>query len=672
MKFIQNIVLALCLCSCLETTAQTDSLYNLLDGVTVTEKRINLEIKGNSAQKLSWEMSMMHELPKILGNADPMHYTQLLPGIQTCSEYDAGLHVQGCDNAHNFIAIDGVPIYNAGHMLGLFSVFNASHFPRMEISKNALKGSSQSRLGGSVDMLLYDDVPEKRTGVFILGPMSSQGTLRLPTGKNSSLTVSARAAYLNLLYAPFLKFDDSQMKYSFQDYNVTYFCRIKERTSLWLNLYCGNDNVFIEDRANRDGIKMNWGNLLASATLKNDFSNNSYIKQTLYYTGYKNRLKWNTVGNEIKIPSKIQTFGYNLKLKLGPFNTGIEAGLHNIHPQRVARSVGTKVCNEGENGLWVNEYVLFIDYTLPIGNWLFSAGLRGTYYRGDNFKNYTALDPTITAEYQFSNSSRMAVSYGWRHQYLHKAGFSNMGLPTEFWLHSNSERKPQYAQFVSTFYETPIFSKNYNLTIELYYKRLSNQIEYKGNILDMLHEEYRLSNQLLKGNGENYGLNIMLKKLSGKFTGWVSYSLGRAIRTFNYPEFKGSYPASHERIHELNIVATFKLNDKWSFSGTFVAASGTPFTAPKYFYVIGNQLVSEFGEHNGNRLRPYVRCDLSVNYYIVKNRQKESGINLSVYNVTARSNNIFYRLKIYEDEFAYRPVNFLLRVMPSISYFYKF
>ena len=205
----------------------------------------------------------------------------------------------------------------------------------------------------------------------------------------------------------------------------------------------------------------------------------------------------------------------------------------------------------------------------------------------------------------------------------------------------------------------------------IYAKQLFNQVEYRGDIMDFFTTSYNLDDFLLKGSGYNIGLNLMLHKQSGKLTGWLSYSLGRALRRFDNPDYSGWYPANHERIHELNAVCAYDHN-QWNFSGTFVYATGLPFTAPKSFYLSSGQLIAEFGRHNACRMRPYIRLDLSVSYDIISNEKCESGINLSIVNALARKNDIIYKLKMSKEEFWYYRTHFLLTIIPSISYYHRF
>lgn len=655
------------------TASPADSLSLSLDSVTVVSKRMTSPLKGSAGTTLYWDMGMMHDLPKILGNADPLHYTQLLPGVQTCSEYDAGLHIQGCDNGHNFVSLGDVPVYNASHLLGFFSIFNASHFPAMRFDKSSIKATAANRLGGTLNMELPEESPQKFGGEFAVGPMSSQGTFRLLVGKSDALFVSLRAAYLNLLYGDLLKFDNDEIDYHFQDYNVTYLHNTKKGNKLWLNFYYGDDNVGLYEEDTESTTALKWKNLLSSVHWQGHTQSDMKITRSIYLTRYSNRMNLDMPGAAFALPSHIYSYGYKEKIESERIKTGFEAILHRIKPQSPEIDGKYLIKQTPQEEIKAEEYIAYADYSQPVDRWILNGGLKGTiYHNSTEHKTYYSLDPSVSVTYKIDNYSSLRASYGWQHQYLSRAGFSNIGLPSEFWLSSGKFNRPQYAQSVSLSYETLLFNGDYSLSAEAYYKDLHHQIEYNGNLLDFLTESYSLKQALLVGSGENYGINIMVNKRTGKLTGWLSYAWGRAFRKFDKFGRDRRYPAAHERIHELNAVATYRFNDKWSVGGTFVYASGTPFTAPKHFYIMNGQLVSEFGEHNANRLKPYSRLDLSVNYCLKKKGDSESGINLSLYNALLHENDIFYRLKIHESRFYYNPTHFMMDILPSISYYCKF
>ena len=203
-----------------------------LDSVTVTGYRNRSPIRTGVDGVTLWDMSNVADLPQILGNADPIHYAQMLPGIQTNSEYRSGVIIEGCDNQHNVISIEGVPIYNVNHLLGFFSTFNSSHFKSMSISKGVFSAKSPNRLGGQLDMLNSIDVLDTISGQVSFGLVSSQGTIRLPINSKTSLTASLRGAYINLLYSNWLKADGQQVSYSFYDANMSLVHRLNRKNTL--------------------------------------------------------------------------------------------------------------------------------------------------------------------------------------------------------------------------------------------------------------------------------------------------------------------------------------------------------------------------------------------------------------------------------------------------------
>ena len=230
----------------------TDTLNHYgLQAVEIRGKRLRSQLREIEGTSII-SMSLMDEMPHILGNADPLHYAQLLPGVQTNSEYDAGLHIQGCDNSHNYVSLGGAPVYNAAHLLGFFSIFNAGHFTEMSLQKSPVSASFPNRLGGRVDMLTPTWLAAEDSlsvgavhGELSVGPMSSQGTLRLPIGKRSLLLLSARAAYLNLLYSKWLEVDGDEVKYDFSDYNLSYITQLDDANVLKIEGYWGYDKMKI-------------------------------------------------------------------------------------------------------------------------------------------------------------------------------------------------------------------------------------------------------------------------------------------------------------------------------------------------------------------------------------------------------------------------------------------
>lgn len=641
-----------------------------LDSVTIRGSRYTSPVKQKTDGSIEWNLGMMDDMPKILGYADPVHFTQMLPGVQTNNEFRSSVNIQGCDHSHSRMSIAGVPIYNVSHLLGFFSVFNGAHYPSMRLSKMPISSAASNVLGGELTMQLADSVPKRFNGEASVGLISSQGTLRMPLSRKASLTLSMRRSYLNMLYGQWLKADGQTINYSFYDVNATLLFKANETNSLLLDVYHGNDKVSFDEDRYLSNMKDKWGNTSVALHWKSHCQRGVNSKQSLYLTSYRNKFGLSMQGMSLELPSAITDIGYRGYMAWKRWTLGAEAVWHHIEPQRV-EAVNVPFVYVTVPNTNAVEGSLSGDYTFPIANNIkLTGGLRWNVY---HLSGYTAssLNPNLSLSYETYNTQLMA-GYAMRHQYLFQTGFSNMGLPTEFWLSCGNERKPQYVHELSISASQYLFRHQYRVSADVFYRRLFNQIEYSGSVLDYFNTQTDISSQLLFGNGENYGFSVMLNKCSGKLTGWISYSYTQAKRRF---ETMGSkrFPASHERPHEINVVGTYSFNNHWSIGGVFVYASGTPFTAPAYVAMYNQNLLINYGEHNANRLKPYIRLDLSVNYKWRGRWIRENGINLSLYNATSRSNEIFYYISTDDDgSFAYRATKFQLRILPSISYFCKF
>ena len=644
-----------------------------LDTITVRGARHTSAVKGHGDGSLQWNMQMMDDLPKILGNADPLHYAQMLPGIQTNSEYKSGINIRGCESSHNMISIGGTPIFNANHLMGFFSTFNASHYKALSLHKSTTLASTSNRLGGELNMELPTERPDSLGGELAVGFISSQATVRTPIGRKTGLTVSARASYMNLLYGRWLRAADQQLLYSFYDANATLTHRINERNLLVLDAYSGNDRLTMKESDYHTEMGDNWGNRMAALHWLYGTGNDLAIHTTGYVTTYDNKFQLLMQGADFQLLSAITDIGLKSTADYKRWRWGIESVVHHIEPQSLKADESFNKSNGDTPATNSLETSLFAEYAQPLAENLQAvAGLKGTHYLYSEGNAYASADPSIALRYD-DYVTQLSIGASTKHQYLFQTGFSNMGLPSEFWLSCSDRRKPQYAYVWSASAARYLFGRRYRLSADAYYMQLYHQIEYSGSVLDYVNSTYDIERNLLYGKGYNYGFSLMLQKCSGNLTGWLSYAYTRARRTFDHVKMQDYYPAAHERPHEVNAVGSYSLGRHWSFGATFVYASGTPFTAPRHLAFINTNFLIDYGEHNANRLKPYERLDLSVNYKWYTSLFREQGLNLSVYNVMGRGNELFYYVSTKAGaDFAYKPISFVVDVLPSISYFCKF
>ena len=668
-------LLRICGISLLAMPAQAqehpDSTAQDMRTVVVTSKVATTSVGLYPDGTMAWDADAFQLLPHILGNADPVHYAQMLPGVQTGSEMDAGLHIQGSDNAHNLTAIQGVPIYNAAHLLGLFSVFNASHYSHMKLKKGANTAADPSRLGGTLTMDLPQEPADSVGGEASLGLISSQGTVRLPTGRSSALTLSARGSYLNLLYSRWLEMDGLALHYNFYDLNATWQWRLNSHHRLWVDGYWGQDRANFRQDEYQAKVGLRWGNHLAAVHWRYD-SDALSASSTLYHTRYANRLQLSQADMRFGLPSSICDLGWRGSVHWHGLRVGAESVWHQLQPQEPEAENVYNQSFTPQPRQHTQEYSVYADYPWAVTPSLqFTPGVRATAYVDPSRHIHTKADPSLFVSYT-RDRWQLSASYALRHQFLFQTGTTSLGMPTEFWNSVGSGSPVQWGHNASVAASLYLADGRWRLSADLYYKRLYHQVEYDGDMMKFLNTSYQLEDNLLHGNGYNYGFSVMIAKRTGRLTGWASYAFGRARRRFPDYDAVQQFSASHERPHEVNVLLTWQINARLSVAGTYVFASGTPFTAPENFYVMNGMLLTQYGPHNGRRLRPYNRLDLSVNYLLPTRRFKQSGLNLSLYNATMQQNDIACRLKIHDGGYLYSHFTLINFVLPSVSYFLKF
>lgn len=672
--FVKGLALFLLMLCPTESYSQLDTTsYHLLDSVEVKAQKYSGSIKSHDGQFV-WDMKMMDILPKILGNADPLHYSQLLPGVQTNSEYDSGLHIQGCDNRHNHVLIGSAPVYNPSHLLGFFSVFNPTHYQNMELSRTPVSSSSTDWLGGTLSMKSQEQIDTCVSGSVDVSVISSQGTIKLPLGKKLEAIISMRASYLNLLYSHWLKMNEDELRYSFYDANATLLYQPTSNDKLIFNYYSGNDVAKVTSSEYRSDFALKWGNSVSSIDWTHDFGV-SKLTQTVYVSAYRNRCNLLLEDTRMRLPSSLLNYGYKANYIFRRLRAGAEVLLYRIKPQSPHLFGTYNTSDMTVRPQNVQTYSLFADYrVLNKFDFYVDAGARALLYVDSSKKVWSHVNPTVSVGYDNQNAGSFKLSYINKTQVLNQTGLSSLGLPIEFWFACDNQFNPQQShQFVLS-YEKTFLNNRWSIYTEIYYKTLTNQVESVDDVFDILTTSYDYRQGLIVGKGYNYGVNIMLSKRTGKITGWLSYTYGRAKRKFTHPDYPGVYPASHERPHELNAVIAYHISKKLQLGATYVFASGTPFTAPKYFYYVNNRILMEYGKHNANRLNEMMRLDLSLNYTFKKKNNTEQGINFSLYNATMHRNDIGFTLiyKHHTDQFSYRPLGFDLRILPSLSYYIKF
>ena len=643
-----------------EISAQTDTLQRLQEAVVLSHK--NESMLSAAKGTLHIDSRMLKTTPAFLGSTDPLRIARYLPSMQASSELDAGIHIQGNDHSHNLIASGGVPIYGASHLFGLFSVFNPSHFTSMDY---ATAVPEANRLGGKLDIALPVTPAQKLSGEASLGLLAFQGSATLPVGKDASLTVSARRSYINLLYGKFLRFDSSALRYGFTDVNVTGIWRPSRRDKLWLDAYYGNDAVMLKADNGTMSVDLRWRNAMAALHHHRTGSFGGEFRQKAYVTHYglEPLIAYASVG--FHCPSDILSAGYDASWHGTHWRLGASAVLHQVHPQELTAEGSYFSGSQRPPSQFGQEYSILGGYVREWGSFRMDASLKGILWRGPDRKWRPEVAPELALSYNLQRAGKLELRTGVRYQHLTQAGFTGIGLPFEFWMIAGEYSAPQRSIGVSLQHQWSFADDAFGLTTELYYRDLRNQVEYKDGLTDLISGPYSLEKALRVGNGRAFGLNVLLQRKAGPVTGWLSFSWGRSLRTFD-PE-EGEVPAFHERTFELDLVASYTLR-RWTFSLTSLLADGTPYTPATALYILSNYVLVEYGPHNSARLPLYHRTDVGVTYSFGATGPVGHSLNLSIYNVFFAKNAIYRSLSMDSDSFRYGFEGIGIRFMPSLAY----
>lgn len=669
MKRIFLSLLSLC---AIPLYAQSDSLSTRsIDEVVVEEVRQSI-VKYSALGKTYWGIKAMKSMPM----ADPLRNVQLLPGVQTTSENTGGIFVQGCNNSHNYTTVNGSPVYYPMHLLGFFSTFNSLHFRDLVFNKH-MGLPTANRLGAEVGMVSPEVLPTTIGGDVDLGLLTAQATLRLPLGRKVGAVVSGRYSNVNLIYDGLINSvrRNNDINYRFHDLNATLQYAPTEKDFVTADFFLGSDYADLGIISYKINTRLAWSNRTASLRWKRNTDCFS-MDNRLYYTAYHSRLDVTQTDSRAALPASIYTLGAKSELRYmaehGFFVYGGEMMSHILSPQspEVTGSYATVYAPQQRQRAL--EGALFLQTDFMLGDAVeLIGGLRASLFHHKRLR--FAVDPRLTLRYQPSNTTTWQLTAGTYTQYLHQVGFSSNGLPSEFWIASSEGIPAQRAVKVSMGLQQDLFGGDYRLSVEPYLSRMAHQVEYRGNALGLLMEKYDLEENLVVGDGYNYGVDLMLQKNSGKLTGWIAYAWAKAPRQFVRKGELVVYPSVHNREHDLSVVANYKLNERWNFSATYICATGTPYTEVKNAYILAENAILSYEPHNSSRYPTLHRLDVAATYQLPSRKRVAHSVKVAVYNTTFAKNPISYSYNRVKGSHIYKSPSYIFSTaVPSISYFMHF
>jgi CarboxypepD_reg-like domain/TonB-dependent Receptor Plug Domain len=669
-----------------------------LKEVIVSSERKDANITGIQMGVEKISMKEIETIPVLMGEKDVLKTLQLRPGVKAAGEGNSGFYVRGGAADQNLILLDEATVYNASHLLGFFSVFNSDALKDVTLYKGSQPAQYGGRLASVLDIRMQDGNDKQYGAEGGLGLISSRLKIDGPIVKDKgSFTISGRRTYADL----FLKLSpDSNLNRArlyFYDLNAKANYRLDDKNRLFLSGYFGKDVLGFGDK-----FGINWGNYTGTLRWNHLFSARVFSNTSLIMSNYNYNININLGGTSGDITSRIRD--YNLKEDMQYYansaNTikfGFNSVYHNIIPgvisilsnnQQSTLDLAKKYA--WENALYLSheykpgksfsvEYGARLTSFTPIGPGTFytydTKGIRSDsskYASGAFVKTYVNAEPRLAVNYLINEKSSVKASYDRNTQNLHLLSNSTSGNPTDLWIPSSNNVKPEIADQVSLGYFRNFKDNSFEFSCEVYYKAMQNQVDYKDGA--QLNFNENVEADLLFGTGRAYGMELFFRKKYGRLTGWVGYTLSKSEKKIAGINNGDYYNAKQDRTHDISVVGIYELAKKWTVSSSWVYYTGNAVTFPSGKYTSAGQVVNYYSERNGYRMPAYHRLDIGVTWYRKKTAKRESSWNFSLYNAYGRENayTITFQQDPNDPTRTQAVQTTLFRWIPSITYNFKF
>jgi TonB dependent receptor/CarboxypepD_reg-like domain/TonB-dependent Receptor Plug Domain len=664
--------------------------------ITGEKKNENITKSQMGVEKL--DIQEIKNIPVLFGEKDILKTLQLLPGIKSAGEGNSGFFVRGGSADQNLILLDEAPVYNASHLLGFFSTFNSDAIKDVTVYKGNMPAEYGGRLASVLDIKMNDGNNKKFGLSGGIGAISSRINIEGPIVKErGSFLLTARRTYADV----FLKLaKDSSLKETtlyFYDLNAKANYRINDNNRLFLSGYFGRD-VFGFDNL----FGFNWGNATGTLRWNHLFNDKLFSNSSLIFSDYNYKIKIGQGEEEFDITSKIRDFNFKQDFQYyinanNELKFGANVIRHNFIPGVITGGENSAINDLELEKQLAYETAAYISDILKIKNRIeITYGLRANYFaligpgdistydsegqtltvkkynKGDLVKGYFNLEPRVSASYTLNEFSSVKASYTRNTQNLHLLSNSASTTPTDLWIPSSNNVKPEIADQISAGYFRNFDENKYEFSSEIYYKDMQNQIDYRNNAQLIFNQSVESS--VISGIGRAYGIELFVKKKFGKLNGWVGYTLSKTERKFTTINTGTYFPARQDRTHEIAIVGIYEASAKWIFSATWVYNTGNAVTFPVGKMPLGGQTIPVFGDRNANRFPDYHRLDLGATLQRKKTEKFESSWSFSVYNAYARKNafSISFRDKKDDPSKTEAVKLSLFSIIPSITYNFKF
>jgi hypothetical protein len=679
-----------------------------LESVTITAERIDENVAGQLTGIERLSIATIKATPAFMGEADPIRSLTTLPGVSTAGELASGFNVRGGESGQNLVLQDGATIYNPSHLFGFFSAFNPDMVSGVTLYKGGGPATFGSRISSVLDVSLKNGDAGKHAITGGVGTISSRLAVEGPLVRNkSSYMIGGRISYCNWLIQAT---DNIQLKSSeanFYDVTAKIFHTFNENNFLTLTAYksydafslatdsvfsWGTDNLSLKwDHTFRDNLSS--ALILSSSNYFSEVQSNNEIDRFTYRNAINNLgLKYDltyTINEESKVIGGIESSGTLVEPgKLDPAQNAVNVVTQNMSDQRAIESaiylqgdfqLNTKLSLSA--GLRYSYFlrmgaddIYTYDYSNFEGRY---PAIQDTvsYGSGEVIKSYGGLEPRVSLRFLLSPNSSVKASYYRGLQYMHLISNTTSVTPQDYWITSGPYLKPEIGNQVSLGYFTNLKNNQYEVSAEGFYKEVENAVDYIEGADITLNPA--LDAGISQGKGLAYGVEVLLKRNTGRLNGWVAYTFSRSLRKFDAESTivinKGEYyPATFDQPHHASVVMNYQLGPRSIFSANFNYTTGRPITIPISKYSYDAYLsVLNYSERNEYRIPDYHRLDFSLT--IKDNPKKSHRLKsewvISVFNVYGRKN----AYSIYFDRYGNaNKLSVLGSIFPSLTYNFRF
>ncbi|MBN1182780.1 MAG: TonB-dependent receptor [Bacteroidales bacterium] len=690
---------------------ELEPLIRTIDEVIVTAKKQNQNITSSEMSVQKLDASTIEKIPVLFGEADVIKTLRLLPGVVGTGELSSNLSVRGGARDQNLLQLDEACVYNASHLLGIFSVFNNDAIKNVELYKGIMPAQYGGRISSLIDIRMKEGNMKKFSGVGSIGILTSKLTLEAPIKKDrAAILLAGRRTYLDLITRGLHKAIPDQVPDAvplfFYDFNAKANYIINDRNRVYLSGYFGRDifNLAIGDNGS---MGYSWGNYTGTLRWNHVFNEKLFSNFTTFASNYDYLISVESTYGE----KDEKTLAFDWKADLKDFGTKADFGyfLNTENTIRFGFISTYHVFNVGQvNGrsdsLTFNfdipkyhamEWAAYVGNEQKVGRFTLEYGIRipffqnigpadyyilenyevvdtSTYKKGETFNHYISFEPRFSASYTINEKQSIKIGYSRLSQFLNIASNSESGTPMDVWMPVSPYVKPQIANQVSAGYFRNFIDNALQSSIEVYYKHMENQIEFREFsepfLNDQIEKEFRF------GIGRAYGIEVLLKKPEGNLSGWISYTLSRSERKIKDIQEKDWYLSPFDITHNVAVVGTYTFTERWSASANWIYMTGRPFNAPVARWEYAGKILQYYGGRNKSRFPDSHRLDLGVELKNKPHKKYTSSWTFSIYNAYNHKNaNIIYFDKTDEGSYntaAYRIA--LLQRIYSIAYNFEF